>query len=67
MFNDYTPDEPEMNGENKMKIKCKQIKEFIKDEKQGIKDYRKAGFKKLAKDESRHLKYLSKIKKKVCE
>jgi hypothetical protein len=43
-----------------MKPSCKKLKEFIKDEKKGSKDYRKYGLKKLARDESRHKRILTK-------
>lgn len=43
-----------------MKLTKKQIKEFIADEKKGIKEYKKFHLNKLAKDESKHLKYLKK-------
>jgi hypothetical protein len=48
------------------KLSCKKIKEFIKDEKKGISDYRKTGLKNLAKDESKHKRYLIKLKRKMC-
>ena len=43
-----------------MKLTKKQIKEFIADEKKGIKEYKKFHLNKLAKDESKHLKFLKK-------
>ena len=43
-----------------MKLTNKQIKEFMKDEKKGIRDYKKAGLTRLARDEAKHLKFLKK-------
>lgn len=43
-----------------VKPSCKKIKEMIKDEKAGAREYRKYGFPKLAKDESRHKRFLIK-------
>jgi hypothetical protein len=43
-----------------MKLTDKKIKEFIKDEKKGIQEYKKYHLNKLAKDESKHLKFLKK-------
>lgn len=36
----------------------KRLNYFIKDEKKAIKEYRKAGLKRLAKDEAKHLRFL---------
>jgi hypothetical protein len=50
-----------------MKPTCKKLREFIKDEKDGSKLYIKYGFPKLAKDESRHRRFLlKKMKKMKC-
>lgn len=49
-----------------MKPSCKKIKEMIFDETQGAKEYQKYGLKSLAKDELKHKRYLSKLKRKVC-
>ena len=47
-----------------MKLTCNKIKEFIKDESKGNKDYRKYNLNNLAKDESRHKRFLkNKLKK----
>jgi len=43
---------------------CKKLKEMLKDEIAGSKEYRKVGFHSLAKDESRHAKFIkNKLKK----
>jgi len=47
------------------KLTRKKIKELIKDEAKGSKEYRKYGLLKLAKEESRHRKFLIKLKKKI--
>lgn len=41
-------------------VTAKRLKYLIKDEKKAAKDYRKMGFIGLAKDESRHKKFLTK-------
>lgn len=43
-----------------MKPSKSKIKEFIKDEEQGVKEYKKYHLNNLAKDESKHIKYLKK-------
>lgn len=47
-------------------VSCKRLKYLIKDEKSASREYRKYGFKKLSKDESRHRKYLTKIERRKC-
>lgn len=47
-----------------MKANCKKIKEFIKDESLGSKEYVKYGFPQLAKDERKHKRFLTKQLKK---
>lgn len=42
------------------KLSCKKIKEFIKDEEKGAKEYRKYGLSNLAKDETKHKRFLMK-------
>jgi hypothetical protein len=50
-----------------MKPSCKKLKEMIKDEKKASKEYHKYGFHNLAKDESRHKRFLSKKMKGGCK
>lgn len=42
------------------KLSAKKLRELIRDEKAGARDYRKYGLKRLASDESRHRKFLTK-------
>ena len=49
-----------------MKISCKRIKYLIKDEKKDSRKYRKYGFRGLAKDESRHKRYLTNLERGKC-
>jgi hypothetical protein len=49
-----------------MKPSCKKLKYFIKDEKSASKEYRKYGFPKLSRDESKHKRYLTKIVRRKC-
>lgn len=49
-----------------MKPSCKKLREFIKDEKDGAKSYRKYNLPKLSKDELRHSRILT-ILKNRCE
>lgn len=44
------------------KISNKKLNYFIKDEKKATKEYKKVGFYNLAKDESKHEKFLMKVK-----
>jgi hypothetical protein len=46
-------------------ISKKKLKYFIKDEKKAAKEYRKYGFPCLAKDESKHRRFLQKKLKEV--
>lgn len=46
------------------KPSCAKLREMLKDEIVGAREYRKAGFKSLAKDESRHAKFIKKKLKK---
>lgn len=46
------------------KISKKMLKYFIKDEKKAVKEYRKYGLVKLARDEARHRRFLIKKLKK---
>jgi len=46
------------------KANMKKLKEFIKDEKMGAKEYRKYGYPNLARDESRHRRFLLREMKK---
>jgi hypothetical protein len=50
-----------------MKPSCRKIKEMIVDELKGSREYRKYGFPKLAKDESRHKIFLAKIERRKCK
>jgi rubrerythrin len=48
------------------KISKKMLKYFIKDEKKAVKEYRKYGLDRLARDEARHRKFLiKKLKEKL--
>lgn len=42
------------------KLTAKKLRDLIRDEKAGAKTYRKLGLNKLASDESRHRKFLTK-------
>ena len=50
-----------------IKLKCKKIREMIKDELKGAREYKKYGLKKLSSDENKHYKFLKKLEKKVCK
>jgi hypothetical protein len=49
------------------KLTCEKIREFIKDEEKGIKDYKDTGLNKLAKDEAGHKQFLEKLAKQRCK
>lgn len=48
------------------KLTCNKVKEFIKDEKMGNREYRKYNLTNLAKDESKHKRFLLKKEKEIC-
>jgi len=48
-----------------MKITKKWLRYVIADEKKASKDYKAHGFKRLAKDEARHRRFLLKVRKKL--
>lgn len=47
-------------------IPCSKLKEMIKDEIKGSKEYKHYGLDKLANDEESHSQYLKKLHKKKC-
>lgn len=50
---------------NRLKLTRKKIKYFVRDEKKAVKEYRRYGLKKLARQEAEHKKYLIKRLKRV--
>lgn len=46
------------------RLSCEKIMEMIKDEEKGIEEYEKYGLNKLAKEESKHKKFLKKLLRK---
>jgi len=49
-----------------MKLTCNKIKEFIRDEEKGVKDYKEFELNSLANDEYKHSKFLKNKYKKEC-
>jgi len=49
------------------KLTCERLKYLIKDELNATKEYKSYGFNDLAKDESKHARFLKKKIKEICK